>query len=138
MVMTRTALRVAVALVMGIAGLLWAAETPMTASASTPAATGKISYQHDRNHNTSFTVHAKHLASPDSLTPAKSVYVVWTQPRGKDPQNQGTLKVNENLEGSLDGTIPAQIFDVFVTAEDSANVQGPSGPEVLRATIQHH
>jgi hypothetical protein len=123
---------------MAWANLAGAAEIPMTASPAVPEATASISFQHDRNHNTKFTVHAKHLARPDALTPAKSLYVVWTQPRGKDAQNQGVFNVNENLEGSLSATTPHQTFDVIVTAEDSANIDHPSGTEVLRGTVQHH
>jgi len=136
--MKRALVGTALGLLMMWANLAGAAEVTMTASPAVPAAQGSISFQHDRNHNTKFTVHAKHLAKPDALTPAKSAYVVWTQPRGKDAQNQGVLSVNENLEGSLSGTTPQQTFDVIVTAEDSANIDHPSGTEVLRGTVQHH
>ena len=135
--MNRLALGSVLVFLLCAVGAAMAADLPMTASQAFPAAMGKVSFHHDRNKNTSFTVHTKHLARPDALTPAKSVYVVWVQPRGQDPQNAGTLSVNENLEGSLSGTTPAQVFDVYVTAEDSGNVQHPSGPEVLRTTVQH-
>jgi hypothetical protein len=136
--MKRALVGTTLGLLMMWANLAGAAEVTMTASPAVPAAQGSISFQHDRNHNTKFTVHAKHLARPDALTPAKSAYVVWTQPRGKAAQNQGVLSVNEKLEGSLSGTTPQQTFDVIVTAEDSANVDHPSGTEVLRGTVQHH
>ena len=136
--MKRAALTIAIVLVIGVAASAFADDVPMTGSAAFPAAMGKVSYNHDRNGNTRFAVHAKHLARPDALTPAKSVYVVWIQPRGKDVEKAGTLAVNSDLEGSLAGTTPYQTFDVFVTAEDGPNVERPSGPEVLRTTVQHH
>ena len=116
----------------------WGDEIPLIASQNAAAGEGKVSFEHDRNKNTRFTVHTKHLARPESLTPAKAEYVVWVQPRGKDPQKVGTLKVNENLEGSVSGTTPYQTFDVIVTAEDSGNADRPSGPEMFRSTVQHH
>ena len=116
----------------------WGDEIPLVASQNAPGGEGKISFEHDRNKNTRFTVHTKHLARPDALSPAKTEYVVWVQPRGKDPQKVGTLKVNENLEGSVSGTTASEFFDVIVTAEDSGNVDRPSGPEMFRGTVQHH
>jgi hypothetical protein len=126
------------ALLVSLVAAAWGDEIPLTASQSVLAAQGKVSFEHDRNKNTRFTVHTKHLARPDSLTPAKSEYVVWVQARGKDPQNIGALKLNDNLEGSVSGTTPYQTFDVIVTAEDSANADRPSGPEIFRGTVQHH
>ena len=126
------------ALLLSLAAAAWGDEIPLTASQIVPAGEGKVSFKHDRNKNTRFTVHAKHLARPDPLTPAKTEYVVWVQARGKDPQNAGTLKLNDNLEGSLAGTTPYQTFDIMVTAEENANADRPSGPEVLRGTVQHH
>src|SRR5206468_4501814 len=126
------------ALLLGLAAVAWTDEIPLTTTPVAPAGEGKVSFEHDRNKNTRFTVHTKHLARPDSLTPAKTEYVVRVQSRGKDPQNAGTLKLNDNLEGSVSGTTPYQTFDIIVTAEDNANADRPSGPEVLRGTVQHH
>lgn len=117
-------------------GVASAGDIPLVADASIPAAIGTIHFEHDKNHNIKFHVDTKHLARPDSLTPAKSVYVVWVQPRGKDPMNAGVLTVDNNLEGSFRGTTPFQTFDVFVTAEDSASADHPSGPQLLKATVQ--
>ena len=137
--MRHTAAVVAIsALLLSLVAIARGDEIPLTASPIAPGGEGKISFEHDRNKNTRFTVHTKHLARPDSLTPAKAQYVVWVQPRGKDPQNIGTLKLNENLEGSVSGTTPYQTFDVIVTAEDSGNADRPSGPEIFRGTVQHH
>ena len=113
-------------------------EVPLTASELVPAGQGKVSFEHDKNKNTRFKLETKHLARPNSLSPAKSNYVVWVKPRGKDPQNMGILTLNDNLEGSLTGTTPYQDFDVIVTAEDSPSIDHPTGPEVLHGTVQQH
>ena len=113
-----------------------AAEMPLIADPSVPAATGKINFEHDKNHNIKFHIDTKHLARPDSLTPPKQAYIVWIQPRGKDPQNAGVLTVDQNLQGSFRGTTPFQTFDVFITAEDSPSADHPSGQQILHGTVQ--
>ena len=133
--MRRASLAVSTAfLLIGLAA--WAADIPMVASSQVPGASGKISYQHDRNGNVKFTVSTRNLAAPSQLTPAKNAYVVWIEPSGQQPQNAGVLAVNNNLEGSFSATTPSKNFNVTVTAEDSPSVTQPSGPEVLAATVQ--
>jgi hypothetical protein len=77
----------------------------LIADPSVPAATGKINFEHDKNHNIKFHIETKHLARPESLTPPKQAYVVWIQPRSKDPQNAGVLTVDQNLQGSFRGRL---------------------------------
>jgi len=117
-------------------GVASAGEVPLIADPSVPAATGKVNFEHDKNGNIKFHIDTKHLARPNSLTPSKSVYVVWIQPRGKDVINAGVLTGNDHLEGSFRGTTPHQTFDLFITAEDSANVDHPSGTPLLKTTVQ--
>lgn len=119
-----------------LVGAALAGDIPLVADPSIPAAAGTIHFEHDKNHNIKFHIDTKHLARPDQLTPPKSVYVVWIQPRGKDPVNAGELTVDNKLDGSFRGTTPYQTFDVFVTAEDSANADHPSGMQLLKATVQ--
>lgn len=133
--MRRTLLAL-VLIVCSLACVALAGDVPMIADPSIPAAAGNIDYLHDKNHNIKYHIDTKHLARPDSLTPAKQVYVVWIQPRGKDPMNAGVLSVNDKLEGSFRGTTPYQTFDVFITAEDAASADHPSGPQLLKATVQ--
>jgi hypothetical protein len=125
----------AVALVC-LATVAFAKEYRMISGPDTPAAHGVVDAETDRNGNTAFEVKVKHLASPDKLTPARQAYIVWIQARGRDPENQGALRVNEDLEGSAKGRTPYQSFEVFVTAEDAPNPSHPTGPEVLRATVE--
>lgn len=114
----------------------WAADVPLVASSLVPAATGKVSYEHDRNGNLKFTISTKHLASPERLTPAKNAYVVWIKSSDGQQQNAGVLKINNDLEGSFSTTTPVKAFDIVITAEDSPSVSQPMGPEVMHAGIQ--
>jgi len=115
---------------------VWAGEIPLVASSLVPAATGKLSYEHDRNGNLKFTISTKHLAPPERLTPAKNSYVVWIRPTDGQPQNAGILRINNDLEGSFSATTPAKAFDVVITAEDSPTIAQPTGPEILHGGIQ--
>jgi anti-sigma-K factor RskA len=124
-----------------IAGLVfsvaaWAGEIPLVASSIVPAASGKVSYEHDRNGNLTLHIETKNLANPERLTPAKNAYVVWIQPRDGQPQNAGVLKVNEDLNGSFKTTTASKAFDIKVTAEDNPTVSQPTGPEIFHGGVQ--
>ena len=123
---------------MFLAAQAWAGDVPLVSSSSEPAASGKVSYEHDRNGNIKLEIKTEHLAAPERLTPAKNSYVVWIRSNDGQTQNAGVLKVNHNLEGSLTTTTPIKAFDVVITAEDSPNVSQPSGPEVMHGSIQVH
>jgi len=109
---------------------------PMTASSIVPAARGRIEIDADKNGNVRVNMTVAHLANPENLTPPASVYVVWLQDRGGNPENQGQLRVDKKLTASFKTVTPSKNFDLFVTAERDASAKAPSGAEVLRATIQ--
>src|SRR5256885_13828132 len=97
---------------------------------------GKVITDNDRNGNTGIEVQVKHMAAPQSLTPAKTTYIVWVQPRGKDPEALGALRINEDLEGSLKATTPYKDFDIFITAEDSQKPEIPASMVILKGTVE--
>src|SRR5581483_1504417 len=118
--------------------LAWCREDRLTNTGATPAAMGKVTTNNDRNNNTDIEVHVKHMAAPQSLTPAKTAYLVWVQPRGKEAELVGALRVNEDLEGSLKATTPYKDFDIFITAEDTMRPDTPSGMVILKGTVERH
>jgi hypothetical protein len=109
---------------------------PMTASSIVPAARGEVAISTDKNGNTSLKMTVQHLANLENLTPRASAYVVWLQERGGNSANQGQLKMDKNLKATFKTVTTLKSFDVFVTAEQDFRTKSPSGPEVLRATIQ--
>ncbi len=109
---------------------------PMTAASIVPAARGEVEVGHDNNSNTKLKMTVEHLASPESLTPPSAAYVVWLQERGGTTENQGQLKVDKKLKAKFETVTPLKSFDLFVTAEQDVTAKTPSGPEVLRATVQ--
>jgi hypothetical protein len=109
---------------------------PMTAASIVPGARAEVAIGTDKNGNTSLKMKVQHLANPENLTPRAAAYVIWLQERGGSSENLGQLKVDKNLNGTFETVIPWKNFDMFVTAEQDLRAKSPSGPEVLRATIQ--
>jgi hypothetical protein len=121
---------------LALAASLWAREDRLVNTGAAPAAEGKVITENDRNGNTKVEINVKHLATPQSLTPAKQAYLVWVQPRGKDPELLGSLRVNENLEGTLKATTPHKDFEVLITAEDNVRPETPSSLVLLKGTVE--
>ena len=120
----------------GLSCIAGASEVRLTADASIPAAVGKAHLSKEKNGNLKLKVEVHHLAKPGALTPSRQNYVVWTQARGKGPENRGLLKVNDKLEGTFEDTVSNQDFEVFITAEDNAKIEVPSEPRLLKGTMQ--
>lgn len=123
-------------LVFGFLCFAAASDIPLVADPSVPAAGGKLSVNKDNNGNLRIRLQVEHMARPSALTPARQNYVVWIEARGQEPQNQGTLRVDDKLKGNFETTVPKQYFEVFVTAEDNPAAQTPSGPRLLHAEVQ--
>ncbi len=121
-----------------LATTLWAREDKLTNTGMAPAAQGKVITGNDRNGNTEIDVQVKHMATPQSLTPARQAYLVWVQPHGQPAQLLGTLRVNEGLEGSLKASTPYKDFDIFVTAEDQPKPDTPSSTVILKGSVERH
>jgi len=119
-----------------LATAAWGREDKLTNTGVAPAAEGKVTTDKDRNGNTGVEIQVKHMATPQSLTPGKQTYLVWVQPRGKDPELLGALRVNENLEGSLKAATTYKDFDILITAEDSVKADTPSSMVVLKGSVE--
>jgi hypothetical protein len=119
-----------------LATAAWGREDKLTNTGTAPAAEGKIITDNDRNGNTGVNIQVKHMATPQSLTPPRQTYLVWIQPRGKDAELLGALRVNENLEGSLKAATTYKDFDVLITAEDNMKPETPSSTVVLKGTVE--
>ena len=109
---------------------------PMTAASIVPGARAEVVISKDKNGNTKLKMKVEHLANLENLTPRAAAYIVWLQERGGNAENQGQLKMDKNLKATFETVTPLKSFDVLVTAEQDSRAKGPSGPEVLKATIQ--
>ncbi len=121
---------------LGLSCLAGASDVLLNADSSVPGATGKAHLSKEKNGNLKLKVEVQHLAKPGALTPARQSYIVWTQARGKEPQNQGMLKVNDDLRGTFEATVSNEDFEVFITAEDNPKIDVPSEPRLLKGTMQ--
>ena len=110
----------------------------MAASHEVPAAQGTVTVQTGHNHNTKVDTKVQYLAKPSTLTPPEDVYVVWFQPEGQAPKNEGELLVQNDLSGELKTETAYKHFKVFITAEKNPRVEEPEGAQVLTATIAEH
>jgi hypothetical protein len=97
---------------------------------------GDVDVSKDKNGNAVVTLRVEHLAKPTMLTPPSTMYVVWFQQHGSDPENQGILKVGDDLRGQLRTTTPLHSFDIFVTAETDPTTRTPSDQVLLQARVQ--
>jgi hypothetical protein len=132
----RTVATFACLICFGLSGMAAASDAQLTADSSIPGAAGKAHLSKERNGNLKLKVEVHHLAKPGELTPARQSYVVWTQSRGKEPENRGLLKVNNKLEGNFEDTVSREDFDVFITAEDNPRAEIPSELRLLKGTMQ--
>lgn len=107
----------------------------LMAGHETPGARGTISVKTGPNSNTRLDLKAYSLAHPSSLAPPENAYVVWVQPPGENPKNEGQLQVDKKENGELRTEVPYRRFKVFITAEQNPQTQAPTGPQVLSADV---
>jgi hypothetical protein len=110
-------------------------EYHMTASSLVPAASGTVKVQKDQNGNAKLDIKVSNLADPARLTPPEDKYVVWIRPNDGEARKQGALSVDNDLNGELETVTTSKDCEVFITAEQSASVSVPTGPEVLHTHI---
>jgi hypothetical protein len=103
-----------------------------------PAARGQVKIKKDNNDNYALTVNVRYLAEPERLQPAKQVYVVWSKTPDNRELNLGQLKISHGLfshtlKGTLEAVSPFKPSQVYITAEDRADIEYPSTYTVLAA-----
>ena len=107
-------------------------ESRLLTSPALPSVEGRAKFRVTANDNTSIELTVKHLARPERLSPPASNYVVWLRATKEAPaQSIGALVVDKDLNGKLITETALHSFDLFITAEDSGQVQQPSGQPLL-------
>ena len=134
----RTLCRIALlcAVVFAVATVGWAKNYHMSATKIVPGAAAEVNVEKERNGNVQVEVSVKHLAKPGLLTPPANSYVVWIQQQGSPAQNQGELRIGNDLKGELKSTTTLNNFNVFITGETDAQAKTPSDQLVLHAIVQ--
>jgi ribosomal protein S9 len=105
-------------------------------SAIVPAAEGSVKINKDKNENYALSLNVRHLSAPDRLVEPRSLYVVWIYTNDRGVLNMGQLKsghglFSKALTSSLKTVTTFEPVDVFITAENEANITYPKGQVVL-------
>lgn len=105
-------------------------------SAITPAASGDVKFQKDKNNNYRVDVSVRNLAPSGKLTPPRETYIVWVETESNGVKNIGQINTSKgmfskSLKASLTAHIPFKPQNVFITGEDSQNVQYPGSMVIL-------
>lgn len=103
-----------------------------------PAAVAVAKVKQDKNKNYAIDLDVKHLAKPDKLSPSRKYYVVWMATENNGNKNLGQIKssgslISSTLKGSLKAVTSFKPTEIFITAEDDANIQWPGSFVVLRS-----
>ena len=98
----------------------------------TPAADIVLSRQHDQNGNNKIKVTARNLAAVERLNPPQTVYVVWVISENDGIRNIGLLKNKNARVAEIETLTPFKFTEIFITAENKADVSYPTGVEISR------
>lgn len=105
-------------------------------SSVVPSAEVSVTVKKDENKNYNVDLNVIRLANPERLSPPKKMYIVWMNTSQDGVKKIGQLKTSSSLlsgslKSSLKTSVPYEPIDFFITAEDDAEVQAPSGQVVL-------
>jgi hypothetical protein len=111
---------------------------PFTTSTVIPTADGSVKVKRDNNNNYSIDINIKHLADPNRLVPAKTMYVVWAETKDNGTKNLGRLNTSSGLlsstmKSSMRTVSPVKPTMIFITAENDATIQYP-GSQIVMTT----
>ncbi|MDD2797315.1 MAG: hypothetical protein PHV20_01855 [Bacteroidales bacterium] len=107
-------------------------------SSVVPAARGYVKIKKDKNENYNIEVKLFNLAEVNRLQPSKETYIVWMVTEQELVKNIGLVKsassiFSKSLEGSFETVSSSKPSKIFITAEESSDVQVP-GSKIVLAT----
>jgi len=105
-------------------------------SSTTPAADITATRKADKNGNTKISITAKNLASPERLSPSENVYVAWIVTHSEGTKNIGQLSSKNAKTATLETLTPFAFTEIFITAEDQADISYPRGVEISRTKFE--
>ncbi|NEU70280.1 hypothetical protein GK091_25610 [Spirosoma agri] len=128
----KTIKHITLSLVIAIALNACTPKMAFTSSSVVPAASGTINVKKDKNENYTLKVNVHNLAESKNLTPSKGSYLVWMKQNDRSVKKLGQLNPSgKTLTASLSATAVAKPQEVFITAEDNAEILYPAGQTVL-------
>ncbi|RZK48074.1 MAG: hypothetical protein EOO87_20860 [Pedobacter sp.] len=101
-----------------------------------PAAEGGVKVDKDDNGNYNLSLNVKRLAEPNRLQPPKLIYIVWMETENDGIKNLGQLKsitgfFTDAQTASLNTVTAFKPKQIFITAEDNADITNPGSQVVL-------
>jgi hypothetical protein len=101
-----------------------------------PAARGDVKIQRDDNKNYLIKIELENLAEVERLESSKKAYVVWMETEDSVAKNIGQIQSGSNflsskLKASFETVTPVKPTKIYITAEDSADVQSPSNQLIM-------
>mgnify|MGYP001549232196 CR=1 FL=1 len=105
-------------------------------SSVVPAARGDVKVKKDNNNNYNIQISVNNLAEPKRLQPSKTAYVVWMATDDNVTKNIGQINsstgfLSSKLKASFETVSSVKPTKIFLTAEDDASIQYPSGQTVM-------
>lgn len=113
-----------------------AKKTYFQTSTVVPAARGYVKVSKDGNSNYVIKLELSNLAEVKRLDPPKESYVVWMESDGNPTKNIGRVNsssslLSKRLTVSFQTVSAIKPSLIFITAENEANAQYPSGSKIL-------
>jgi hypothetical protein len=109
----------------------------MSSGEGVPGARGTVRTQTGEYGNTDLTVEVEHLAPAGQVEDGARTYVVWVKSlEGGQPQNVGSLDVDDNLSARLNTKTAFETFELFITPEARGDATQPSGGRVLETRVE--
>jgi hypothetical protein len=101
-----------------------------------PAARGDVKIQRDDNKNYLIKIELENLAEVERLEPSKKAYVVWMETDDSVAKNIGQIQsdskfLSSKLKASFETVTPVKPTKIYITAEDSADVESPSNQLIM-------
>lgn len=108
-------------------------------SSVVPAAEGNVKVKTDNNKNHHIKIELGNLAAPSRLQPAKTTYVIWMETNENVTKNIGQINSSTGFlsgkrKASFETVSSVRPTKIYLTAEDDAAIQYPSGVVVLTTT----
>ena len=97
-----------------------------------PAAEGTVKVNQDKNKNYVINLSVKYLANPDRLNPPKQYYVIWLENENGNAVNLGMLVSDNKNNASFKSVTSSKPALIFITAEDTGDVNYPGSQEIFR------
>ncbi|MCV9934624.1 hypothetical protein OIU80_20265 [Flavobacterium sp. LS1R47] len=100
-----------------------------------PAAEIVVKKKMDAHKNINIELTAKHLTSPDRLSPPGKNYNLWIVTKDENIKNVGQLNIKNAKKSKFKTTTAFDFNEIFITVENRGNLMKPTGTEICRTKI---